>query len=73
MILLSGGFLKYDPLRNVVSKIFFTKLKIVTSKIVYSKSLKRICHSFLWTMNVLKRLFSHIHTVVAEHGFRIRP
>ena len=32
----------------------FHGIEIVTTKIVYSKSLKRICHQLLWMMNILK-------------------
>ena len=57
MILLSSP-LKTDPLETTVS-IFFLEIEIVTTKIVNSKSLKKICRQLPPTMNVLDgRLFS---------------
>ena len=35
--------------------IFFLEIEIVTTKIVNSKSLKKMCRQLLSTMNVLKR------------------
>ena len=52
MILLSCP-LKNDPLKTTVS-IFFLEIEIFTTKIVNSKSLKKICRELLSTMNVLK-------------------
>ena len=51
MILLSSP-LKNDPLETTVS-IFFLEIEIFTTKIVNSKSLKKICRQLLSTMNVL--------------------
>ena len=52
MILLSTP-LKNDPPEITVS-IFFLETEIVTTKIVNSISLKKICRQLLSTMNVLK-------------------
>ena len=51
MILLSSP-LKNDPPETTVS-IFFLEIEIVTTKIVNSKSLKKICRQLLSTMNAL--------------------
>ena len=51
MILLSSP-LKNDPLETM--HIFFLEIEIFTTKIVNSKSLKKICRQLLSTMNVLK-------------------
>ena len=53
MILLSSP-LKNDPLETTVSISFFLEIEIFTTKIVNSKSLKKICRQLLPTMNVLK-------------------
>ena len=53
MILLSSP-LKNDPSETTVSVLFFLEIEIVTTKIVNSKSLKKICRQLLSTMNVLK-------------------
>ena len=53
MILLSSP-LKNDPLPETKVSIFFFEIEIVTTKIVNSKSLKKICRQLLSTMNVLK-------------------
>ena len=42
------------PPRNHGRHIFFLEIEIVTTKIVNSKSLKKICRQLLSTMNVLK-------------------
>ena len=52
MILLSSP-LNNDPLETTVS-IFFLEIEIVTTKIVNSKGLKKICRQLLSTMNILK-------------------
>ena len=54
MILLSSP-LKNDPLETTVSILFFLEIEIFTTKIVNSKSLKKICRQLLSTMNVLKK------------------
>ena len=54
MILLSGH-LKNDPPETTVN-IFFLEIEIVTTKIVNSKSLKKIYRQLLLTMKVLKSL-----------------
>ena len=56
MILLSSP-LKNDPLETTVSISFFLEIEILTTKIVNSKSLKKICRQLLSTMNVLKQSF----------------
>ena len=53
MILLLSP-LKNDPLETTVSIFFFLEIEIFTTKIVNSKSLKKICRQLLSTMNVLK-------------------
>ena len=53
MILLSSP-LKNDPLGNCDRHIFFLEIEIFTTKIVNSKSLKKICRQLLSTMNYLK-------------------
>ena len=53
MILLSSP-LKNDPLETTVSIFFYLEIEIFTTKIVNSKSLKKICRQLLSTMNVLK-------------------
>ena len=53
MILLSS-LLKITPPGNNGKDIFFLDIEIVTTKIVSSKSLKKICRQLLSTMNVLK-------------------
>ena len=53
MILLSSP-LKNDPPETMVSIFSFLEIEIVTTKIVNSKTLKKICRQFLSTMNVLK-------------------
>ena len=53
MILLSSP-LKMTPPRETTVSIFFLEIEIVTTKIVNSKSLKKICCQLLSTMNVLK-------------------
>ena len=53
MILLSSP-LKDDPTETTVSIFFFLEIEIVTTKIVNSKSLKKICSQLLSMMNVLK-------------------
>ena len=52
MILLSSP-LKNDPLETTVSIYFFLEIEIVTTKLVNSKSLKKICRQLLSTMNAL--------------------
>ena len=54
MILLSSP-LKNDPLETTVSIFFFLEIEIVTTNIVSSKNLKKICRQLLSTMNVLKQ------------------
>ena len=51
MILLSSP-LKNDPLETTVS-IFFFETEVVITKIVNSKSLKKICGQLLSTKDVL--------------------
>ena len=51
MILLSGP-LKYDR-----QSILFLRIEMVTTKIVYLKSLKKTCHQLLSMMNVLDIFF----------------
>ena len=46
--------LKNDPSETMVSIFFFLEIEIVTTKIVNSKSLQKICRHLLSTMNVLK-------------------
>ena len=53
MILLSSP-LKNDPPETTVSIFFFLEIEIVTTKIVNSKSLKKICRQLLSTMDVLE-------------------
>ena len=53
MILLSSP-LKNDPPETTVSILFFLEIETVTTKIINSKSLKKICRKLLSTMNVLK-------------------
>ena len=55
MSLLSSP-LKNDPLETTVGILFYLEIEIFTTKIVNSKSLKKICRQLLSTMNVLKRL-----------------
>ena len=55
MILLSSP-LKNDPPETTVSIFLLLETEIVTTKIVNSKSLKKIGRQFLSTMNVLKRV-----------------
>ena len=43
------------PLETTVSIYFFLEIEIFTTKIVNSKSLKKICRQLLSTMNVLKQ------------------
>ena len=57
MILLSSP-LKNDLLETTVSVFFFLEIEIFTTKIVNSKSLKKICRQLLSTMNILKSLSS---------------
>ena len=57
MILLSSP-LKNDPPETTVSIFFFLEVEIVTTKIVNSKSLKKICRQLLSTMNVLKGTYN---------------
>ena len=45
--------LKIDPLETTVSIFFFLEIEIFTTKIVNSKSSKKICRQILSTMNVL--------------------
>ena len=45
--------LKKWPPGNHGKRIFFLKIEIVATKIVNSKSLKKICRQLLSTMNVL--------------------
>ena len=45
--------LKNDPPETTVSIFFFLEIEIVTTKIVNSKKLKKICRHFLSTMDVL--------------------
>ena len=54
MILLSSP-LKNDPPETTVSIFFSRNRERVTTKIVNSKSLKKICRQLLSTMNVLNR------------------
>ena len=54
MILLSSP-LKNDPLETTVSIFFFLEIEIVTTKIVNSKSLKKICRQLLSATNTLKQ------------------
>ena len=49
--------LKNDPLETTVCYIFFLEIEIFTTKIVNSKSLKKICRQLWSTMNVLKLEF----------------
>ena len=49
---LLSSLLKYDSLINVVNIFFFHGIVIVTSRIVNSKSLRKICRQILSTMNV---------------------
>ena len=51
MILLRSP-LKYDPLGSVVNIIFFHGIIIVTTKIVNSKSLRKICRQLLSSTSV---------------------
>ena len=53
MILLSSP-LENDPPKTTVSIFFFLETEIVTTKIVNSKSMKKICYQLLSMMNVLK-------------------
>ena len=53
MILLSSP-LKNDPLQTTVSLFFFLEIEILTTIIVNSKSLRKICRRLLSTMNLLK-------------------
>ena len=53
MILLSNP-LKYDSPGKHGKYIFFLEIEMVTTKIVNSKSLKKICRQLLSTMNLLK-------------------
>ena len=53
MILLSSS-LNYDPPEIMASISFFLEIEIVTTKIVNSKSLKKICRLLLSAMNVHK-------------------
>ena len=53
-MILSSSPLKNDPPETTVSIFFFLEIEIVTTKIVNSKSLKKICRQLLSTMNVLK-------------------
>ena len=46
--------LKNDSLETTVKDILFLETEIFTTKIVNSKSLKKICRQLLSTMNVLK-------------------
>ena len=57
MVLLSSP-LKNDPPETKVSIFFFLEIEIVTTKIVSSKSLKKICRQLLSTMNVFKLFLS---------------
>ena len=56
MILLSSP-LKNDPLETMVRIFFFLEIEIFTTKIINSKSLKKICRQLLSTMNILKLMF----------------
>ena len=58
MILLSSP-LKNAPIPANHGKyiIFFLEIEIVTTKIVNSKRLTKICHKLLSTMNVLNTVF----------------
>ena len=71
MILLSSP-LKNDPPETTVS-IFFLEIEIVTTKIVNSKSLRKICRQLLLTMNVLKyqRSYGFLITKKLIFGFQI--
>ena len=53
MILLSG-LLKYDPRKTLSSVTFLLEAEVVTTKLVYSKSVRKICRQLLSAMNVLK-------------------
>ena len=55
MILLSSP-LKNDPPETRVSIFSLLEIEIVTTKIVNSKSLKKICRQLLSMMNVLKEV-----------------
>ena len=65
MILLSSP-LKNDPPppENHGKHIFFFEIEIVTTKLVNSRSLKKICRQLLSTMNVLKTEFFFKRIVV---------
>ena len=54
MILLSIPLKNDTPPETTVSIYFFLEIEIVTTKIVNSKSLKKICRQLLSTVNVLK-------------------
>ena len=70
MILLSSP-LKNDPLETTVSISIFLEIEIFTTKIVNSKSLKKICRQLLSTINVLNTFQlkpgSHIKVVKIAH------
>ena len=66
MILLSSP-LKNDPLETTVSIYFFLEIEIFTTKIVNSKSLKKICCQLLSTMNVLKQM-KHSGENIIDHN-----
>ena len=74
MILLSSP-LKNDPLETTVTIFFFLEIEIVTTNMVNSKSLKKICRQLLSTMNVLNECTIYVefsnngavaHTVLTE-------
>ena len=66
MILLSSP-LKNDPPETTVS-IFFLEIEIVTTKLVNSKSLKKICRQLLSSMNVLKSIENNIFKKLAHRN-----
>ena len=53
MILLSSPLKSDLPETTVLKNIFVLEIEIVTTKLVNSKSLKKICRQLLSTMNVL--------------------
>ena len=60
MILLSSPLkMTPPPPGNHDKHLFFLEIEIVITKIVNSKSLKKICGQLLSAMNILKAWFSH--------------
>ena len=70
--ILLSSLLKYDPLGNVVSISFSSRIEINTTKIVNSKSLKKICRQLLSTINVLK-CFGPLGITVKSSQNMVRP